>query len=652
VVLGVLAGDATLRTVLDVRRRESRPTVGAWWRWRNIDLGLAVVGLLLIAETRTQAGQSTPGTGQDPLQLVLPGVALALLALAALRLLPLVARLAVRGTGLGARLAGWRLQRQPLQHARVALLLSFALSLSVFTSAYLATDQRNAVDRARYAAGSDVRVWFDFGTGPSVLDGALAGTPGVVASSLLYRDVGRPGRSDVSATVLGVDPSSLPGVAWWRSDLAGQSLDQLMQALVRGDPDGVLVPGRPQALSIWVYSSGLDASLDADLVGAGGRPIRADFGTLASPGWSELQSPLRGLSTPDFPLRLRTLKVTATGQRATGEVDLSELHAGPAGGSGPMLETFSAAHGWWQETIGQFGGSAKALVGSRLRNGEATTELPIDLFKGITLALHPAPSSAALPGIISSQTAARLGVSVGQSFPLHIETNDVMVRLVGTLDYFPTVYPGQDDFLLLPSESLTERLRLLDAYVYPNEIWMRVGGSPASAATAVQRVTHGQAHVEDRETLETSALRSPLRLSLEAALVIGLVAALSMVVVGFGLHFLAVARSRVSESAIMQANGLPWRLVNLGLLTEELVVLGYSVVVGSALGALIAWTILPVLQTSVLPPDIIPPTIVTLDARTLVPASLVVLVAAGVVGQLAIRSASRFRLNDELRALA
>ena len=241
---------------------------------------------------------------------------------------------------------------------------------------------------------------------------------------------------------------------------------------------------------------------------------------------------------------------------------------------------------------------------------------------------------------------------MGQSFPLHIETNDVSVHLVGLVDYFPTLYPGQDDFLLLPGESLTERLRNLDSYAYPNEAWIRVSGPTTTAAGAVAKVTRGEAGITDRESLEAAALSNPLRLSLDAALVIGLVAALTMVVVGFGLHFLAIARGRVGESAIIQANGLPWRVVDRGLFTEQLVVLCYSVVVGVFLGAVMAWTILPVLQTSVLPEEIIPPTVVTLDARTLLAGAAALVVAAWIVGQAGIRAASRFRLHDELRALA
>src|SRR5260370_2785838 len=254
-----------------------------------------------------------------------------------------------------------------------------------------------------------------------------------------------------------------------------------MGELMSGDPDGAPIPGRPQALSLWVYSSGLDASREADLLGATGRPVHAPFGSLASRGWIQVQAPLTGVTASDIPLRLRTLTLKAAGQSTKGEIDLSELRAGPASASSaPLIEAFRVADGWWRELFGQFGGVTALQVGPRLRDGEPTTGLTVDLTSGTVVALHPAPSSTPLPGLISSQTAEKLGVKPGQSLPLHIETNDVTVRLVGTVDYFPTLYPGQDDFLLVPSESLVERLRRLDTYAYPNEAWIRVSGSHAT----------------------------------------------------------------------------------------------------------------------------------------------------------------------------
>lgn len=651
IVLGTLAAEATRRTVSEARRTQSRPVTAPWWRRRGADLGLAVAGVLLMAEFRLQAGQVSTSSVPDPLALALPGIALALLAIAALRLLPGVARLLAAGAGLGTRLARWRLEREPLQHARVALLLSLAVALSVFTSAYLATDRRNALDRAQYAAGSDVRVSFGFGTAPSVLDGALAAAPGVEVSSRVYRGDGRPGRSDVSATVLGVDPSSIAAVTPWRDDFATRPVGDLAEALGRGDPDGLAIPGRPVLLSIWAYSSGLDATVSAHLRGAGGRAIQVAFGTLAGAGWRSLQAPLTSVEPGDFPLRLRAIDVVPAGPAVAGDVSLADLRAGPPGSASPQAEGFAKPETWWREVVGAFGGAGSLKLSARVHDGSPAVDASLPP-GGAVVALHPIPSSAPLPGVISAATASRLGVHAGQSFPLHIETNDVEVRLVGTIDYFPTLYPGQDDFLLLPAESLTERLRVLSAYVYPNELWLRVSGSPASAAESIQGATHGQARVTDRETVEREALANPLRLSLDAALVIGFGAALAMVVIGFGLHFLAAARSRVGESAIMQANGLPWSVVDRALFVEQTVVLGYGVVTGAALGAAMAWSILPVLQTSVVPEELIPPTIVTFDPRTLLIAAAALLLAAGAVGWLAVRWAGRFRLAEELRALA
>jgi len=637
VVIGVLAGEATRGTVADVRRNDSRPAATAWWRWRGIDLALALAGVLLIAEFRFEAGQFSTASATDPLGLLLPSAGLGLLALAALRLLPLTGRVIAGGRGLGTRLARWRLQREPLRHAAVAFLLSVAVAVGLFSSAYLATDHRNAVDRARYAAGADVRAGFAFGTGPSVVDAAVAAAPGVLASSLVYRGDGRPGRSDVDTAVLGVDGYSFGGVAYWRDDFASRPAGELMEALVRGDPDGRSVPGTPTSMSLWVYSSGLDASLEMDLLTAAGRPVHATFGDLAFHGWSQLAAPLSGVATGDYPLKIRTIAIRSTGPRSTGNLAFSDLP-----GSG----------GWWHEIVGEFGGAGPLQASDQKHGDQPAVGMPVDLTGRRTIALHPVPADAPLPGIMSSRTARQLGIAVGQTFPLHIETNDVNVRLVATADYFPTLYPGQDDFLIVPVHSLAERLRLLNAYIYPNEAWIQVASSPAAAASAIDSATHGRTRLVDRETLERLALRSPLRLSLDAALVIGFVAALAMVVITFGLHFLAIARSRVSESAIMQANGLPWRVVDEGLLAEQLVVLAHGLVVGAALGVALALAILPVVQTSVLPADVIPPTVVTLDAPTLVGAAAALLLAAAVIGQLAMRMAGRFRLHDELRSLA
>src|SRR2546430_12249230 len=105
--------------------------------------------------------------------------------------------------------------------------------------------------------------------------------------------------------------------------------------------------------------------MSADLRGADGRPIHATFGRLTFQGWQSLQAPLAGLTPSDFPLRLRSLAVTPARSTAAGEVDISELRAGPPVPASPVVEAFSTPDRWWHETIGAFGGVGPGAVRAR-----------------------------------------------------------------------------------------------------------------------------------------------------------------------------------------------------------------------------------------------------------------------------------------------
>ena len=87
----------------------------------------------------------------------------------------------------------------------------------------------------------------------------------------------------------------------------------------------------------------------------------------------------------------------------------------------------------------------------------------------------PPASSRPLPVLLASQSLADLGLSVGQPFPIHIETVNVELVAVGTFDEFPTYYPGSEDFLVVPMSSLLARMgRLGVVSPWANELWMSV----------------------------------------------------------------------------------------------------------------------------------------------------------------------------------
>jgi hypothetical protein len=647
-LLGWQAARATDRGLIDARRQASRPAARSWWRARNLDLLLAVVGagLLGYAHFSNGATATSDVSTTDPVSLLLPGLALALLAPASLRLLALAPPIVGgRGRPLTGTLTGWQLRRHADQHVRLALLLAFAIAVVLFASMYAATDRANVTDRTGYQAGADVRALFTL-TGTPAPTGVAASLPGVVASTQIYRSSGRPGQLGVDATILGIDGAGVLSAAWRGGALGSSRLDTSTKLLADGDPDGIAVPGEPQQLSLRVYSSGFDGRLSAGLTDGLGAPVTAVLGDLSFSGWKQLSAPIKVTS---YPLKMRSLSIAPIGGNLTGTVALSDLAAG-----GVVIEKFEQPDGWWRQTQGIDIAVANLPTGpGQSRDGRQAVGADVDLSGG-TMVMRPAPGTKPLPAILSTGTLEKMGIGLGRPFTLRMESIDLPVTAVGTVDYFPTLYPGVDDFLLVPRLALLDRLtRGGSINAYANEVWLKVSGPTSKVTSTIQDTMRGSLiELVDRQQLEAAAIEDPLRQSLHAELLIGFLAALAIVVVAFGLHFLAVTRGRVAEFAILQANGLPWRRVRRGLIAEQLILLSYGLLVGAAMGLLLSWVILPELHLGTAASDLTPPTILVVDRVTAISAAAALAIACLLAGQVAARVGGRFQLVRQLRDLA
>jgi hypothetical protein len=267
------------------------------------------------------------------------------------------------------------------------------------------------------------------------------------------------------------------------------------------------------------------------------------------------------------------------------------------------------------------------------------------------LIMRPPASAQPLPAFLSSTALQTLGVGLNQPFPIHVDSYRVEVTAIGVVDYFPSLYSGQEQFLILPRDSLLGRLQHEgSASAWPNELWLKLSRdspSPTDKLRAVGPVLQ----LDDRRQIQSAALSDPLRVALDATLVVGFLAALTMTVVGFGLHFLMAARVRLGEYAVLRANGLSAGMVGRSLAIEQAVLLGYGMLAGLALGLIVAFAVLPAVQLGNDASDNIPPTVVTVDPIRLALAAAVVLVGGLLVGWLSRLASSRFRLLDELRQL-
>jgi len=649
-VLAVLSAAASRGDVLQVRRAASRPPRTPWYRRGGLDLILCLAAIPLLLESRLRgSGRLRDVTASDdPLSLLLPSLALAFLALGSLRLLPLMSALAGRlDRGIAGALAASQVTRRSGQHARLALLLTFTVAIGVFTSVYASTEQHNTLDRADYQAGADVRATYQLAQQPPPLADTLGSLNGVTGSSQALRTTANPGRANLQASLLGVEPAALPAVAWSRVGLNPTSLDQELGLLASNDPDGLQLPGRPSTISVWVFSSGLDTRLAAALTDAQGHKLNIVLGDLTYSGYQQLSAPVNfGRSGPAYPLKLRQLAVLRhAGGRDAGELALSDLAV-----DGERVEGFDATRGWWRATV-----APQAEVGEltasthHARDGRPATDVAADTRPG-DLLLRPKLSDRPLPVLVAQPTLQKLGIGLGEAFPLHLDIQGTTASAVGSLDHFPTLYPGEEDFMVAPLDSLVARITRDGGQIWPNELWLKVTQSHQQVADRLQN-SPGILEVVDRANLEEQALANPLRKALGSTLVLGFFAALVAAVVGFGLHFLAAVRTRLDEYAILQANGLSAGLVRRSLANEERLVLAQSLLAGAVLGLLMAFAVLPAVQLGSAPADVIPPTVVTPGWPALAAALAVVLAGSLLAGWLVGRSIGRVRPLDRLREL-
>jgi hypothetical protein len=223
--------------------------------------------------------------------------------------------------------------------------------------------------------------------------------------------------------------------------------------------------------------------------------------------------------------------------------------------------------------------------------------------------------------------------------------------VVGALDYVPTLYPGTEDFLVM---ALGQALALASGNgsfnVAPNELWLNISGDHRVAVAAFLHDS-SVSFVQDREAEQTSALTDPLFLELRANLAIGFVTALALAALAFTVHFLMAARRRLSEHAILEANGLEPNVVRTGIAIEQVIVVVFALAVGCALAVTLVLWLLPSLQLGSSASDLIPPTILQADWLALGVGALITLLVAGALAWAIRRAGTAVDTVGELRRL-
>jgi hypothetical protein len=646
------------------RVRRGRRAMVAGVTRAGLDIALVLLAVLAGWQLRQYSAVSNGGiAGIDPVLVLAPALALAAGSVAALRLLPVAARvadrLAARGTGLPAALAGWQFSRMPVRQGSAALLLIMAVATGTLALAQHDSWTRSAADQAAFATGGDVQV-----TLPAPLAagrvGAVTGATGVTRSVAVATDVeAGPGEVVAIDSAQAPQVTRLPsGSVFHAISPAGGLPGDLLTAPQPGTRPGTirltaaLGPAAPMPAG---RISGLAAQLGSvtvtlTILDQSGSAYQVTAGTLIADSRPHLLVASLGGSRARYPLRVAAITVAY----------LVPFHATPS-----MALTVSglALAGWTGDTssaamagLGPFGqprtkstrvtGQAMTVTFSPGYGDDFINSPEPVQYAGQVALLPSAAPVVAIPAIATHAFLAANGIVTGGVVPITINGTLVPLRIVAEVPAFPTVSP-QDGALITDLGGLQEYLARRSASPLPvTQWWLATVGRGVPAA--LPAIVPAGTDIVSAAGLATATMNDPLSAAPQLVLLAMAAATALLALTGFCVSIAADVRQRRAETALLAALGLTAREAAVQLFLEKLLLGLPSAAVGVLLGALVARLLVPAVTLTPAAAQPVPPPVTLYDLSVAVPLALAVAVLPAVAAALA--AARRPDPAAELRA--
>jgi len=199
--------------------------------------------------------------------------------------------------------------------------------------------------------------------------------------------------------------------------------------------------------------------------------------------------------------------------------------------------------------------------------------------------------------LVSAAFAEAQGLRLGDRFTL--ELSDVGARqpvsfiVVGTLQFFPTLYDEGDPFVIINLQYSFDQ----QGAQYPYEVWLDLAPDAPANAGDVLALTYGlrRLNATADALLRLDVLR-PERQGLFGLLSVGFLATSVVSTIGFLAAMVLAFQRRMVELGVLRAVGLSQRQL-IGLLAiEQALVIGAGALIGSLIGTLISELFIPFLQ--------------------------------------------------------
>ena len=636
-----LLAAATFATVgLMIVVQELRADTGVGWVWRVAHL--AAIAALYAGTWRTRRryfvimGMTLQAAltafflyndmpGRDA-AIYVPTAILALLV--PMQLLFIALRRLERSYPVWASMAIWRMSRNPLQYSWLVLLIVMVTGLGVLATTVGGTLDRSYKERALYEVASDVRVTgipTYFARGTDALKERYLEIPGISSLSLAMRGQGSVGAtySGNSFDVLAVESDEFPYVTWYRDDFSERPLAQLMSLLKTGAGiPPIEVPRNADRLYVWArpmeeYSN---IYLWMALKDRYGIIDTVTFGPMRGAEWTLMETRIPGRL--EWPVSLVSVQIyePAFGPAGTaGSILLDDIQVSVPGESERyVLDDFEGPSKWTPLATSMISRDVIGVTDDNVKNGRRSGIFIFgkDTDQGIR-GFYRSPTGGPVPVIASSSFVERTGTRAGNALIVNVLGRLIPVRIMDTVEYFPTLDPEGNGFLVADLDNLLRHLNILSPVnrIGANELLLRnVPGTDEEVNAIAHSLAPRSELVHSRmELLEEIRLDPLITAGWRAMILIAIFVIIFAATLGYVTYLLSFSGQSRAEMGFLQALGFRHRQMTSLLIAEHLVVAAIGLAIGTAAGFFMSNIMVSAVAVTENGFPVVPPYILTTD---------------------------------------
>ena len=558
-------------------------------------------------------------------------------------------------------MAIWRMGRNPLQYSWLVLLIVMVTGLGVLATTVGGTLDRSYEERILYEVASDLRVTgmpTHFAEGTEEIKRRYLTMSGVSSVSLALRGEGSVGAtySGNSFGVLAVESDEFPYVTWYRDDFSERPLPQVMSLLRSGaNQPSIDLPERSEDLYVWTRTGDEYPNMFLWMVLQDHRGVTdtVTFGPVSGTEWT-----LRGSRIPpqlQSPLKLVSVQIyePAFGPAGTaGALFLDDIQVSVRGSDERhVLEDFEGINRWTPLSTSMISRDSLGFTRQEVKNGAHSGVFAFgkDTDRGIR-GFYRSPTGGPMPVVASASFTRRTGTVVGNAIIVNVFGRLIPVRIMDTVDYFPTMDPSGNGFLVADLDSLLRHLNILTPIgsIRPNELILKeapgAGEEAYQYGLALARSPH---LVHDRtRMLETIRLDPLITAGWRAMVLVSFAVIVFVSALGYITYLISFAGQSRAETGFLQALGFRRGQMTRLLSSEHLVVVAMGLALGTIAGFAMSNIMVSALAVTENGRPVVPPFVMTTDWEFMVPIYIVLVVTfVGALLWLA-RAVSRVNIHE------